>query len=229
MIDYTQKVLLAIDSSSVDLRLAVQYGGDRLIKSSETVERSHGVVLFKKIGELLSSASLQPSMIDAIVVATGPGSFTGLRIGLAAAKGMAIARSLPIVGVSLLDLADRLLATKEEGHLLLLPFKRDRLFALPQKNGRYDATFAEALSIERVRQMADRISLVSIGRPPVQEYEALDGIPIENIAFDASDLIAIGMQRLQSDDIDELASLEPLYLQKSQAEIAFDKRQQDSN
>ena len=55
--------------------------------SAEEVEKSHGQLIIKKIGELFSSAGFQMESLDGIVVCTGPGSFTGLRIGIATAKG----------------------------------------------------------------------------------------------------------------------------------------------
>ena len=105
MTDSTMQNILAIDTATHNLHLGLQYGGDRLIKSTNPLAKSHGQVIFKKIEELFESADLTPSDLHAIVVSIGPGSFTGLRIGLAAAKGIAVAAELPILGVQLFDLA----------------------------------------------------------------------------------------------------------------------------
>src|SRR5512147_1747748 len=106
--------LLAIDTATATLRLALKFGEDRLVKSSERVERSHGQMLMRKIENLCGSASVAPDQIGGIAVAIGPGSFTGLRIGLAAAKGMAVALDIPIVGVSHFDIARFLLTSTED-------------------------------------------------------------------------------------------------------------------
>jgi len=59
--------------------------------------------LLEDVDELLRSAQLEPGSLDALVVGTGPGSFTSTRIGLAAARGLALALDLPAAGVSTLD------------------------------------------------------------------------------------------------------------------------------
>ncbi|MBD3257487.1 tRNA (adenosine(37)-N6)-threonylcarbamoyltransferase complex dimerization subunit type 1 TsaB, partial [candidate division GN15 bacterium] len=116
--------LLAIDTSSKHLVLGLMFGGDRLVQSDNVVEKSHGVILLKKIEELMQSADLSVDLLQGIVVCTGPGSFTGLRIGLAAAKGMAIAAGLPVVGISLFDLFAYKMSGREERLHLLLPSRR---------------------------------------------------------------------------------------------------------
>jgi tRNA threonylcarbamoyladenosine biosynthesis protein TsaB len=59
--------------------------------------------LLEDVDSLLRDAGLEPAGVDALVVGTGPGSFTGTRIGLAAARGLALALDLPVAGVSTLD------------------------------------------------------------------------------------------------------------------------------
>ena len=64
------------------------------------MERGHGIAVAPMIDEAISTAEWRPSSLDAVAVTTGPGSFTGLRIGLAAAKGLALVVNRPLVGVS---------------------------------------------------------------------------------------------------------------------------------
>jgi len=73
---------------------------------SETVwcsEDYHTVELAPAVAEAISRASISMEDLEALGVATGPGSFTGLRIGLALAKGLALARRLPLIGIPTLD------------------------------------------------------------------------------------------------------------------------------
>jgi len=105
MNDFNPQSVLAIDSSTHILKLALSFGDDRLVQISEEVEKSHGQIIVKKINELFQSAGLNKSMLRAIVVATGPGSFTGLRIGLATAKGIATALNIPVAGVGVFEVA----------------------------------------------------------------------------------------------------------------------------
>jgi tRNA threonylcarbamoyladenosine biosynthesis protein TsaB len=97
-------VLLAIDTSTRNVGIAI-YDGSQVL--SETIWASqdyHTVELAPAIAETLSRAGLKFQNLKVLAVATGPGSFTGLRIGLAVAKGIALACHLPIIGIPTLDI-----------------------------------------------------------------------------------------------------------------------------
>jgi len=98
-------MILAIDT-------ATQYAGVALYQQDGVFAedywlsgRNHTVELMPRIARALSLAQLQVAQLTALAVALGPGSFTGLRIGLAAAKGLALAHNLPVVGVPTLEIA----------------------------------------------------------------------------------------------------------------------------
>lgn len=93
--------LLAIDTAS-DACSAAVLDGERLFVRSEVVGRGHAERLFGQIEGALSDAGLSLAGLDRIAVTVGPGSFTGLRVGIAAARGLALATRLPTVGVSTL-------------------------------------------------------------------------------------------------------------------------------
>jgi len=97
-------MLLAIDTSTQWMGLAL-YDGVQIV--GETVWQTHNhhtVELAPSIQEMLTRCGLRPTDLKAIGVALGPGSFTSLRIGLAVAKGMALALHIPIIGVPSLDI-----------------------------------------------------------------------------------------------------------------------------
>ncbi len=83
----------------------------------------HGETLLPTIAALLERLELTPASVAAIVVGTGPGAFTGLRVGIATAKGMAHALGVPIVGVST---ADALLAGAGPDSRALAPRRTGR-------------------------------------------------------------------------------------------------------
>jgi tRNA threonylcarbamoyladenosine biosynthesis protein TsaB len=97
------KVLLAIDTSCRNVGIAL-YNGVQVLNEFTWRSRDHHTVeLAPAIDDALRKANLTASNLGAIGVALGPGSFTGLRIGLALAKGIAIAQGIPIAGVPTLD------------------------------------------------------------------------------------------------------------------------------
>jgi len=97
-------MLLAIDTSTRLIGLAL-YDGARVISElTWTSQDHHTVELAPAILDLLTRSGAAITALTCLGVATGPGSFTGLRIGLALAKGLAAARRLPIIGVPTLDI-----------------------------------------------------------------------------------------------------------------------------
>ena len=98
-------VLLAIDTAAPRLALAVQRDGqvDTLVEDMATGQAER---LFPALAELLARAGVTYADLARIAVTTGPGSFTGLRIGLSAARGLGLALRIPVLGIpSLLALS----------------------------------------------------------------------------------------------------------------------------
>lgn len=98
-------MILGIDSCSVTAAAALADGGRVLAESFENSGLTHSETLLPLILSTVEKAGKTLADIDEIAITSGPGSFTGLRIGIATAKGLAFARSLPCVGVSSLEAA----------------------------------------------------------------------------------------------------------------------------
>jgi tRNA threonylcarbamoyladenosine biosynthesis protein TsaB len=95
--------LLAIDTTLAACQAAVLSGGEVLAVRSEPMPRGHQERLAPLVAETMQAAGLGFEQLDRIAVTVGPGSFTGLRVGLAFAKGLALARAIPCVGVGTLE------------------------------------------------------------------------------------------------------------------------------
>jgi len=153
--------ILTIDTSSAHCAVALQHGNVLTERVSKAQRQSAQRVL-PMISELLLDAKLQLSDIDLIAVVTGPGSFTGLRIGVAVAQGLSLSCSIPVVPLSSLALlaiatvsqgsADRVLVSEEarEGELYFAAYQ-----------------YSEAQGVEIV------------GREQVALIEDLDALPAE--------------------------------------------------
>ena len=96
-------MLLAIDTSTRIMSLALHSGDTLLSECTLTVGRNHGVYLAPMIQQILKQSNVDVSELTAMAVSIGPGSYTGLRIGVSLAKGMAAVNRLPLVGISTLD------------------------------------------------------------------------------------------------------------------------------
>lgn len=94
--------LLAFDCSSPWFHGAI-VGGSHDTELSLRIEHGHQELVLGLLDDLMRKAGLEPRELDGVVVGKGPGSFTGVRVAMAAAKGMALALGKPLVSVSLLD------------------------------------------------------------------------------------------------------------------------------
>jgi len=97
-------MLLALDTSTQTAGLAL-YDGERVLSEIIWTSRDfHTVELAPAILDAIQKSGKKIDKVEAVAVALGPGSFTGLRIGLALAKGIALARHLPVIGIPSLDI-----------------------------------------------------------------------------------------------------------------------------
>lgn len=92
--------LLAMDTSTFVGTVGVVQDGELLAEWSASVRASHGETLLPHVARVLELAGIAFADIDALAVGIGPGSFTGVRIGVATAKGLALAQAKPLVGVT---------------------------------------------------------------------------------------------------------------------------------
>lgn len=101
-------ITLAIDTAAPRLQLALLLADGSVDTLVEDIAKGHAEILFDRIDLLLGRNGATYDRLQRIATTTGPGSFTGLRIGLSAARGLGLARGLPVVGVpSLLGISLR--------------------------------------------------------------------------------------------------------------------------
>lgn len=93
-------ITLAIDTAAPRLQLGLLLTDGKVDVSVDEIATGHAELIFARIAELLERNGLGYGDLRRVVTTTGPGSFTGLRIGLSAARGIGLARGIPVVGVS---------------------------------------------------------------------------------------------------------------------------------
>jgi tRNA threonylcarbamoyl adenosine modification protein YeaZ len=96
-------MLLAIDTSTDTASLALVQDSQVLAELTWRCEQNHSVELLPRLADLLGRSKSSLQSINCIVVAKGPGSFNGLRVGVSTAKGLAFSLGIPIVGISTLE------------------------------------------------------------------------------------------------------------------------------
>ena len=113
--------VLAFDTSAGACSAAVLGpGGAVLARRSELLARGHAERLMPMIREVLAEAGREVTALDLIAVTVGPGAFTGIRIGLAAARGLALASAVPLIGITSLAAAAEAVSEEERAGRPLL-------------------------------------------------------------------------------------------------------------
>jgi len=97
-----EKTALAIDTTAADCSVALVDKKGVLAQDSDHIKRGHAERLAPMVQNVLAKADMKPAQIDRIAVCNGPGSFTGLRVGLSFAKGFALPHQTPVLGISAL-------------------------------------------------------------------------------------------------------------------------------
>ena len=123
----SEPIILAIDTSSSEARLAVSVSESVIAALTIRIDLPHSQALFSQISTLLQLADIKIEEISAFAAGSGPGSFTGLRVGLAAVKGLADSLNRPCLGVDSIDL--HALASGIDGaHLVMLSAGRGEIY-----------------------------------------------------------------------------------------------------
>ncbi len=120
-------LVLAIDTVAPRLQLALLLADGVVDSSIDDIAQGHAELLFPRLDALLIRNGVAYTDLDRIAVTTGPGSFTGLRIGLSAARGLGLALDIPVLGIPSL-LAISLAAPAETPVAVLLDARRDEAY-----------------------------------------------------------------------------------------------------
>jgi tRNA threonylcarbamoyl adenosine modification protein YeaZ len=212
---------LAIDTSSSIVSIALSHKGEILVLLTWQTKQNHTIELLPSLICLLQRARAKLDSIKAIVVAKGPGSFNGLRVGISTAKGLAFTLHIPLVGVNTLEaeaypfaftglpLRAMQKAGRQEMATALYRQKDDEWQCLELENlasvetlwrrTRQKTLFCGDISDDMARQIQQ-----NLGRRAI--------ICQNNILARASCLARLGWRKLSKGQHDDLLTLQPIYL-----------------
>ena len=117
-------LVLGLDSATEACSAAILRDGSVAAHRFETLDRGHAERLMPLVEEVMTEAGAHFSDLDLIATTVGPGGFTGLRIGLASARGLALAADRPLVGVTTLEAVARAQPTRDTPLMVALDTKR---------------------------------------------------------------------------------------------------------
>jgi tRNA threonylcarbamoyladenosine biosynthesis protein TsaB len=228
--------ILALDSATESATCSILDDNKVLGEITFNFKKQHSIILMPMIENLLKNLQLSINDIDGYVVSKGPGSFTGLRIGIATIKGLCHGTNKPFVSVSTLDaLANNLAYTSGIICPVLDALRGNVYTALYVFENAELKKITEYLIIsveELIVLLQEKNANVTFIGDALIKYESKFKSELKNTNFapshlnlaKASSLGEIGMKLLSEGKFDDVFTFSPFYLRKSQAEREYDKK-----
>jgi len=225
--------LLALDTSTAWASVALFDGRAVLAEETWHAQRRHGDALFPAIERILASAHASLTDVDRIAVATGPGSFTGLRVAIAAAQGLARGAGAALVGVSTLDVLAYAHAASKQRTCPLLPAGRNESYAAlyQERNRKWlrRSPFIVATLPDLCRQIGTHTLFVGEIDDDAEQLlrdllgpKALFASPASRVRR-AGYLAELGWRALESAPQGRLGEIEPIYVKQPVIRVSFDQ------
>jgi len=223
--------ILAVDTSCMMGSVALVEEDSVIAEQTLNIKITFSERLIPSIKTVLESARVDLSEVDAYAVAIGPGSFTGLRIGLGAVKGLAFVTKKPIVGISSLTSLAYNLFKSEIPVVSVIDARRGEFYAAVNRfEGEAvvhileDTVMSPDDLINYIISLNEKVAFVGDGVFELKDLinKSLQGgaviPPPALLSPRASNLAYLAMKRLKAGDADDLAKLKPNYIRKSDAE-----------
>ncbi len=207
--------ILSLDTSSKNAIVVITQNEEKIIELNNEEEKTHSQKLMPMIDEAFQKSKLSLDDIGLIICCLGPGSFTGVRIGIATAKAFADSKNIPVVGVNSLEVLAYSLETEgkicaiidaghENAYVGYYEIRKDENGNL--KTVQEDLTFLN-LTDEKLKEIQKQYKIVN---------EQNDGLGIT--------MAKIGYTKYKNGKAGNSSILSPVYLRKSQAELALEAK-----
>lgn len=232
-------MLLAIDTATLVSGVALIGPEKVAAELSVNIKKTHSELLMPHIEQLLEMAQVPKAAVSAIAVSIGPGSFTGLRIGLAAAKALSYAWKIPLVGVP--TLAAQAYCCPAPG-ILLCPWLDAQKGNVYQALFRWNGQQLEEVqgpmvvhhqqALEQLLNQPQPIILLGEGAQLFADEIQQAGQPLflaapHIIISRAACIGLLGQEMLGQGICHDAMTLEPLYIRRSEAEVLWEQRHGD--
>jgi len=214
-------MLLAIDTSTAQVGLALYDRNQILSEMTWTTRQHHTTELAPALSGLLNRCGVPMDMVSALGVAVGPGSFTSLRVGLSLVKGIALARHIPVIGISTLDIIAAAQPAGKHPLAVVIQAGRKRIAVgwykclknEWQAQGEVKGATIDELAdeIESPTYVAGELSSDDRSRLARKRVNILLASPVYCIRR-PSILADLAWERWQKNEVDDAATLAPVYL-----------------
>ena len=220
-------MILSIETSTKACSVALHNQGELLAESTLYVDKSHSEKLALLIKDLLSYADIVTSDLQAVAVASGPGSYTGLRIGTSTAKGLCYALDIPLFAIGTLEaMAYGVSQSITDAEILLCPMldaRRMEVYSLlaDKKLHIVQPTEAKIIDEHSYANQLNSNKIIFFGNGAAKCESALGNNPnaifINTQSISAVSVGMLAWHKFQQQDFEDLAYFEPDYLKEFKA------------
>lgn len=213
-------IVLCIETSTTNCSVAIAIDGEiKAIREENNQKYSHAEKLHVFIDEILKEANLEKKQLNAVAVSKGPGSYTGLRIGVSAAKGLCFALDIPLISTFTLEVLVQQIKCKDCYIIPLLDARRMEVYSavFNSEKKQIRETKAEILDENSFLEYMEARKTIFIGDGS-NKFESLckhknavfykDGIP------SSADMALLAEAKYKISDTEDVAYFEPFYLKE---------------
>ncbi|OAD90554.1 tRNA N6-adenosine(37)-N6-threonylcarbamoyltransferase complex dimerization subunit TsaB [Aequorivita soesokkakensis] len=213
-------IILCIETSTTNCSVAIAVDGEiKAIREENNKQYSHAEKLHVFIEQVLNDANLDKSRLNAVAVSKGPGSYTGLRIGVSAAKGLCFALDIPLISTFTLQVLVQQAVCEDCYIIPLLDARRMEVYSAVFNSGKKQIreTKAEILDENSFSDYLNERKTIFIGDGS-NKFESL--CKHENAVFhkdaipSSADMAAMAEAKYKISDFENVAYFEPFYLKE---------------
>jgi tRNA threonylcarbamoyl adenosine modification protein YeaZ len=233
--------ILGIDTSSMATSVAVLEDNKLICEYTMNTKKTHSQKLMPMIEDMLNISDININEIDVIAVCEGPGSFTGLRIGMATAKAIAHVNKLPIVGINSVEILAGNMNLCDKNICSILDAQRTKVYMGQYKFENNELIEIKNVDVIEIDELIEELSnsneeWILVGEA-VYKYEeklrAVDNIHIPAASHNVSkgsSLCSLAMNKYNKNiGVYDCYNINPIYIRKSQAEVEYEEKMKRLN
>lgn len=211
-----QPIIFGLDTSGVLCSMAWRQNSRTLMEVNMELPQMHATLVAGLFEEGMAKLNLSAEDISLVAVGTGPGSYTGLRIGMSFSKGFCFGTACPIVGISGFDILESQSPRSSNSKIVMIDAHKNRYYMKQYSDTNKQAENSGIYHSDEIREMVDKNTGI------VLDYYALDETAdslaeksgwVLRAKMNAGKICELAEQNMNTGQFDDLETLEPVYLQ----------------
>ena len=217
-------IILNIETSSKNCSVSISENGKIIgLKEQSFDEYSHSKSLHVFIDEIFKKTKLSPQKLSAVAISEGPGSYTGLRIGVSAAKGICVALNLPLIAIDTMQILARKIECAEGYIISAMDARRDEIYysvfksnncKIPIKLGKTDCMIIKSNSFSNYFE-SSIVNFVGNCNEKINKFLNHDNIIFSDFMLpSANEMGIISFSRFKKSEFEDVSDFQPKYLKE---------------